>query len=92
MHGATIKISWLYQYVFILCNILIVRFFSVIQRIPSAASVKLKVSASSGKLHAPLAGVEEITPSLRSSFGSVYYNITPYESTSSINSANSGTE
>lgn len=64
--------------------------FSVIPRIPSIVSIKRKASSSSARLPAPLAGVEEITPSLRSSFASVYYNITPYESmSSSVHSASS---
>ncbi|PSN34106.1 hypothetical protein C0J52_14189 [Blattella germanica] len=63
---------------------------SVIPRIPSIASIKRKVSTSSARLQAPLAGIEEITPSLRSSFASVYYNnTTPYESMLSVNSAGS---
>lgn len=66
--------------------------FSVISRIPSIVSIKRKVSCSSTRLRAPLAGVEEITPSLRSSFASVYYNITPYESMSSVHSVSSDSD
>lgn len=44
-------------------------------------------SCFSGRRLAPLAAGEEVTPSLRSSYASVYYNITPYESDLSLNSA-----
>nr|CAD7429121.1 unnamed protein product [Timema monikensis] len=64
-------------------------------KIVSAMSTVLrKISSSSAclsvKLQAPLATVEEVTPSLRSSFASVYYNLTPYESDISVNTASSG--
>ncbi|CAG2058279.1 unnamed protein product [Timema podura] len=60
----------------------------------AVSTVLRKISSSSAclsvKLQAPLATVEEVTPSLRSSFASVYYNLTPYESDISVNTASSG--
>lgn len=58
------------------------------QRKVSMTNFRRPPSVSSGPGIAPLASGEEITPSLRSSFASVYFNMTPYDSTLSLDEEN----
>lgn len=54
------------------------------QRKISMTNFRRPPSVGCGPSIAPLACGEEITPSLRSSFASIYFNMTPYDSKLSL--------